>query len=580
MNKSIDYLKQLYLNPIWTSILFIFFLITFEIILFQTDYIGYLSFWYHHFNGGLYLLIHGILAEIVLLVISAIFIWSSFSSDKRFRWLYFTIFALVIFIQYGYQNAFAAFMSLADLHTVLSDIHQDFLGAIETYLTWSALVPVSLYGLLLIMIPPRQLPLTKFSHLNSLALGLIVFSFIFFSHIGIFFTRVPKPSGFIDQLENRLASSGRHQIPTLSMQSFFDTTTKYLFEKFFMYSGPRTEIEYKAITQPANNIIFVIDESIRADHLSLNGYYRPTTPFLDALSTTGRVYNWGTAVAGATCSNQSVALLLTGVNKLPDTEAQVQRVPTIFQYAKAVNYHTMLLDGEASAARFGFSPADFEDVDEWYNLQHFKYNMDTDISLAQKIANLLNSKPTGNFIVILKKGVHVPYTRHSPADYQKWLPVIPVTQGNKLYTGDPAEHEALINSYDNALAYNINTFFQTLFDFTGPDALLASTLIYTSDHGQTLSDFGERYPHCGKTRNEAAVPLLLISAHAYQLDTRYRASHQNIFATLLDLMEFPEAERRYDYAQSLLKATDADTKERYYLFGSLNFGNHEIMKFD
>ena len=66
---------------------------------------------------------------------------------------------------------------------------------------------------------------------------------------------------------------------------------------------------------PKNNIVLVIDESIRGDHLSVNGYKRETTPFLDALSQEDSFYNWGLAVAGATCSHPSNSLILTGVRQ-------------------------------------------------------------------------------------------------------------------------------------------------------------------------------------------------------------------------------------------------------------------------
>ena len=54
------------------------------------------------------------------------------------------------------------------------------------------------------------------------------------------------------------------------------------------------------------------------------------------------------------------------------------------------------------------------------------------------------------------------------------------------------------------------------------------------------------------------------------LDESYRASHANLFATMLDAMKFPETERYYPYALSLYKARGADSAPRVYYGGELN----------
>ena len=98
-------------------------------------------------------------------------------------------------------------------------------------------------------------------------------------------------------------------------------------------------------------------------------------------------------------------------------------------------------------------------------------------------------------------------------------------------------------------------------------------LIYTSDHGQTLSEHGERYTHCGTSVDtaptEANVPLFIISREPLTVDTGFRASHANLFATQLDLMNYPKSERRHQYAISLLEARSSDSKTRYFWVGDL-----------
>ena len=134
---------------------------------------------------------------------------------------------------------------------------------------------------------------------------------------------------------------------------------------------------------------------------------------------------------------------------------------------------------------------------------------------------------------------------------------------------DPARREELINSYDNALRYNLEHFFRALNPASWRDNVF---VIYTSDHGQTLSEHGERHTHCGTARTtaptEASVPLLLITKAPISVETNFLASHANIFTTLLDMMGFPESERRYPYALSLLHAKASQSQVRYFSVGN------------
>ena len=79
-----------------------------------------------------------------------------------------------------------------------------------------------------------------------------------------------------------------------------------------------------------------------------------------------------------------------------------------------------------------------------------------------------------------------------------------------------------------------------------------TVFVYTADHGESLAEQGEEVAHCGLGRQEAIVPLFMLGYDGV-VDTSYRASHQNLFATLLDLMGVPESSRKLAYQRSLLR---------------------------
>jgi len=48
-------------------------------------------------------------------------------------------------------------------------------------------------------------------------------------------------------------------------------------------------------------------------------------------------------------------------------------------------------------------------------------------------------------------------------------------------------------------------------------------------------------------------------------DTNFRPMHANIFATVLDLMNYPDNLRSHPYAISLLRARTTDSVDRYFI---------------
>lgn len=492
---------------------------------------------------------------VIAVVITALFIAASLVSSRKLRAIYFLLFSLITLIEYGYQNATNNFMAVYDLQTALTSL-ENWQDAISAYVSWLGLVPMGLYLCLL-----AGLSSAKREGLRLFALVLLV---ILLVNVGaLAYTE-------FDPIESQLHvfTAG----PTLSLPAFFRTVTGVVSEQIFAYQGPREVVPFHSSTRPQNNIIFIVDESVRYDHLSLNGYTRPTTPYLEKLSSEQRLHNWELAVSGSTCSYRSVALLLTGVSTLPDRNYEIKRMPTIFQYAKAMNYKTYMFDGESGSLRFPLTADDLKYVDEWLNQAQLGNDYDTDFRIATQVSNLLK-EPTGHFIIIFKRGAHFPYNSNFPVEQASWKPILP---GAAVFSENT---ELMINSYDNSIRYNLDTFFQKLLPH--PEFLKNTTILYTSDHGQNFGENGSKSTHCGETRNEAAVPLFMVMQTNRAPDVTYRAGHRNLFATLLDLMDVPEAQRGYNYPVSLLEARAADSEPRYYYHGSL-FGidEYEWIKFD
>jgi glucan phosphoethanolaminetransferase (alkaline phosphatase superfamily) len=411
------------------------------------------------------------------------------------------------------------------------------------------LIPCLLFGLLVILIKPKYKNGWKIFCLN-------IFVIVSFFSLNVnFFDKNYVTPAFTAYYKNLIAGT-------------------WYFFRDSNFTSPRAQPAFFSNAAPENNIVFIVDESVRADHLGLNGYERDTTPFLVELNEKGLIRNWGEAVSGTTESVNSNRLLLSGLNRLPDPEFNVNKMTSIFQYAKAMGYRTFYFDGQMDS---GWNGTRFDVVDYGLITSIKDYKSESKLEIDGEIAERVNEvlkHSNGNFIWINKRGVHIPYETNYPEAAAVWLPTDRKARESELINNN----QPLINNYDNAIRYNFETFFRNLF----PEGVLNNTIyVYTSDHGQTLIQ--GKGSHAGRTKNEASVPLFIIAQPELlpEVDTAFKATHSNIFPTLLDMMKYPEIERKYDYSLSLFKAKKENSRPRYYFAGSLVGGaSGELLLYD
>jgi len=547
--KEIDKLK-----PFVLSIGFVLFLLLFETYLFQRGYIKYFDKIFtgdfgHNDEYYRFLITRSV--TILTGLHLFIFIFASAISKPMVKLIYWLVFTIAISLEYGYMVGLGRFSNPSSIYLALlfNDIEL-WSDAVLAYFNFFSIIPIIVYA--------------SFLYKTSVSDSR---GFKFFSLIIIF------TIGFYSVLFQFFIHHGGYT--TISVGNFLQTSVflPWYHDKFNSTDNtPRDVITYKSNRSPNNNIIFVIDESVRGDHFSVNGYNRPTTPYLESLAEQRYLYSWGISVSGATCSLEANKLLFTGAT--PDELNQVDSMSSIFQYSQAMGYKTYSFDGTDTIELWFGKPYDTNYTDEWRSASLFEKSevYDIDLVIAQEINRIINNS-VGNFIWFNKRGIHFNYRRYYPETETIWKPDLSIYTSEDIFGINPNKREQLVNSYDNAIRYNVDNFFRQLTKPTLPEN---TTIIYTSDHGQTLSEYGEHWTHCRDTKNEAIVPLLMVTTKAYEIDTTYKASHANIFPTLLDLMSFPQIERSHNYAPSLLTATSSDIQNRYYYAHS----SEQILKFD
>jgi glucan phosphoethanolaminetransferase (alkaline phosphatase superfamily) len=254
-------------KTIWVSFGFALALMIFEDYLFIVDYFSYLIFYvFAETENVNQTFIRVGLQAFSVFVVTAWYVWAALVSRLWVKWLYLLIFTLIVFIEYGYQNAADNYLAIQDVYTALaSPQHWD--TAIINYINWLAIVPVISFAAIL----------WRFRAEGRYGLKLMLA--IFAITIGLNLGTVYYAN--LDSTEQQLKvfSTG----PSISIPSFFRTISHLGLEQLALTQFSRQTISFRAKNLPDKNVVFIIDESVRFDHLSVNGYERSTTPFLEQL---------------------------------------------------------------------------------------------------------------------------------------------------------------------------------------------------------------------------------------------------------------------------------------------------------
>lgn len=357
---------------------------------------------------------------------------------------------------------------------------------------------------------------------------------------------------------------------------FYTTIIYYLSNP--LYYGERDKLTITPESESKyQNIIWIIDESISYNYLSINGYEKETTPYLGSIKE--KYVNLGRSSSISNCSAMTNIGLLSGVqlSQLPDESAYSLRSSSIFQYAKNAGYTTHYISGQSYDKRFQnhMTSFDLEYIDNFYQpdigFEDDKVPEEDIISETKKAID--NNKK--NFIFIVKRGAHFHWANQTPENKILFKPVL---EGQDALVME--NKEKAINSYSNTVKYRVDDFFKELFSET---KLLddESFIIYTSDHGQSILEGGSNGTHCDSTNpnlTQGIVPMLVFAnKHKSELSElpKNSYSHYEIFPTTLELMGY----QNYDNGYTFFNKPDA--KQIFSsgdIFGRASFHFNDISK--
>ena len=321
-----------------------------------------------------------------------------------------------------------------------------------------------------------------------------------------------------------------------------------------------------------NIVLFGID-SIRADHMSLYGYHRLTTPHIDRFAQDGTVFEqnfspsipttpaYGSMLTGRDCfGTQVVALRHKGPLRA--------EVPTLPEILKGEGYNTTCVGFSGNPSSRGFDKyLNFANWGSWNEGRSPKAQNLNEVAIPE--LNRLVKAKQPFFLFLRHMEPHSPYL--PPAPYERIFyhgnetdaknksmePVMAFKPFRDYFASwmppGITDKDYIIAQYDGAIAY-MDACIQTLLTALATHDILDETIIVMNgDHGETLYDHECWFDHHGMYDNVLHVPLIIRYPGKVPAGRRVKgySQHKDLVPTLLELAEIDTSRFTFD-GRSLL----------------------------
>ena len=325
-------------------------------------------------------------------------------------------------------------------------------------------------------------------------------------------------------------------------------------------------------------VVMVLGESSRYDRWSLNGYERETNPLLAKEPNLVALRDVITSVSATRLSVPVIISRKPAMQSLKDGFAEKSFITAY----KEAGFKTYWLSNQISFGQFDTPVSVFAkeaDVIQFLNLGGFTNNSNFDQILFDPLKHALADPAPKKLIVLHSLGSHWNYSQRHPKEFDKWQPSLYGV--NKPAYTDLKIKPQLNNSYDNSILYT--DWFLAQIIGTLKQQQVAASMLYVSDHGQTLYDGSCRLAfHGHNTQYEFHVPALVWYSDQYQ--ERYpgkvqqlvrhkkaRLATENMFHTLLDMGDIRYQGERLEW--SFLSPKFKQHKRYVDSYGWTNYDN-------
>lgn len=306
-----------------------------------------------------------------------------------------------------------------------------------------------------------------------------------------------------------------------------------------------------------NLILFGID-SLRADHMSLYGYHRLTTPHMDKFAAGGAVFE--NAFSPHIPTTPGYASMFTGMDVFGTDVVTLRHQGPLGDHLKTLaeilgkkGYNTTCVGFSGNPASRGFQTyLDFKGWGSWEEGRSHKAECLNEVAIPELKRLAGEDKPF--FLFLRHMDPHSPYLPPQPferifyggnefdPDNHSLEPVMKFKPFCDYFASwfppGCTDKEYIIAQYDGAVAY-MDACIANIFAAIESLGIQEETLIVIdSDHGETLHDHDCYYDHHGLYEPTLRIPLVFVYPGKVPAGQRHSDIVQikDIAPTILDLM--------------------------------------------
>lgn len=296
---------------------------------------------------------------------------------------------------------------------------------------------------------------------------------------------------------------------------------------------PQLRIAYGEHSFDRKNVIIITVDSLRADHMQVYGYARPTTPFLSRLWDEGKLRR--VEFATSTCAESNCGIVSTLFSKT--LRHQVPEDFNLFALLQDQGYDThFVLSGNH----------DWKGLREMYGQQlttYFdgrasaRYGWSDDRLLVEGLERIPD-RARPSFFYFHLMAPHI--LGHKEDRFRVYQPAVVKLNMDALWRGD-YDHTSVVNNYDNGIVQadaTIRDLF-TLLDRKG--YLRNSIVVILADHGEALGDRADRmYGHINWLYQETLrIPILIYDDSATKYSGLAFGTQLDVAPTIADRLGLP-----------------------------------------
>jgi len=243
------------------------------------------------------------------------------------------------------------------------------------------------------------------------------------------------------------------------------------------------------------NVILILVDSLRPDHMGVYGYHRPTTPFLSQLHASGHLRTVQLAVS--TCPNTYCGVLSMFTSK-PYRDISDDNFK-IYDLLRDLGYTVHFIVAGSHRNWYNLDRAYGTEINSFFDYRHTQLSANDDQILIEGVERLAPFAKTPAFFYFHLMSVHV--TGLAKEEYSRFQPVT-ISEGSLL--------KIRTNRYDNSVLQADAHIQKIMKKLEERGYLDNSLVVITSDHGENLGEDGDLPDHGWNLhQHQIRIPLLI-----------------------------------------------------------------------